>query len=1115
MTVPAGIYLVAPHAQWIWNGKKKLIVKARKFSKQIHRPLVLCGPSFLWGILSLEAPHDISLVDFVRLKKNHQISEEERLKWWPGKQILYAYQFGFKKFDKPIPWKKPRGVQTFVLDVPLPESYRRMVHSMKFISDIRDYNPRKVKDKPLLDDHRITHAWAAITRTRRFKYPLSLVKQLHDMIVVEMKRRKMFHHTPLNESFAQVQASGNKRGRKVSLEEVLESLEDFKVSSPVAYIVGGLANNGSTEGDIDIQINAPPPDSGSPGAPIPLLPVQFRILRQLPMDLWDRVSFHTNEHGGPFTNHVPIYDLVALRRDPYKILMSQAYPPPLKDSEAAVLFFSSSAEKMAKKSIALDAIRPMRFFYLAKPLHGRTKGEIYSPDSVIQVIKSRKKDWFKIGIVVETKFDGVSSFIHKVGDRVKLWTDDGGDITANVPTLVAEIKKKWKNIPCVVGCELELRLDGKHQPRADTNGVLHSAEPHELESHIRANFYDMLWTGSYESKDMDLHNKPFEERIAFMRRLKQGDHLFRSEQRIVHSEKELRKALDYFSGKPGSEGAYLKLLDFKYPLTGKTLNNMKFKKELSLECRIAARLKVKGSRSTYYYHIALEGGVYAGKTANTNRKVNIGDIVKVVFVDISKYTDPKTGKVWFAMWGPARLHEPRPDKNRADSVAVATRIVEQTTGRIEKKNLPKDARDLIASGKMKLSLASSPPGYMATPTESKKWLGMLQLDSRKKNVGIDFRWQVSNDEIAAFTVFVPKGLSRVPENTSDAKAILSNEIMPLIKDTLSNPLKKFNCQPKNNIKAGKNVFKEIIGVGPGYDGKRFMWTVDSFEIEHGAKKRDFVELFVKSGFVKGRIVFVKIPNREEWTKTPEGDYTWMMFKTSNENPYVLSPRASDKGWVPPQGVSALPASIRRAIPRKLQYWHSTKESERKLVRDALLLAIRKKQLRLTEHKIPISLHYSAPFDRHNFTRTKEGLLIKNVCALGVGAWKGAGMEFAVWNSAEYIAQVMRLCPEKLLLCSEHDCFDRHGNLDSSKGAGYAFNWRLVDGDLFCDIMVINEHNIKLVETEHYKGVSLNTDAFICPERRYATDPISVKELTLCVNPACKVCYFPGSEACPA
>ena len=96
----SGLYLVAPHAQWIWAGKKKLIVKARKFHKQIHKSLLLVGPRFIWGVISLDAPHEIDLKRFGELSGRHLISVEERQKWWPTKTSLFAYEFSFKKFKE-------------------------------------------------------------------------------------------------------------------------------------------------------------------------------------------------------------------------------------------------------------------------------------------------------------------------------------------------------------------------------------------------------------------------------------------------------------------------------------------------------------------------------------------------------------------------------------------------------------------------------------------------------------------------------------------------------------------------------------------------------------------------------------------------------------------------------------------------------------------------------------------------------------------------------------------------------------------------------------------------------------------------------------------------------
>ena len=256
-----------------------------------------------------------------------------------------------------------------------------------------------------------------------------------------------------------------------------------------------------------------------------------------------------------------------------------------------------------------------------------------------------------------------------------------------------------------------------------------------------------------------------------------------------------------------------------------------------------------------------------------------------------------------------------------------------------------------AEGLAPVNPSDDAEGYMKSPSEDEEWLGMIQFDSRKKNVGIDFRWQVSDSTIAAFTVFVPKGLSRVPEDPADAKKILTKEILPLVKETMADPLKKFNCQPKKIISATKDVFKEMVGYGPGYDKKRFMWTLDTFNVEHGCKKPHYVELFCDNDFINGRIVFVKIPNKAEWERTNQGEaLTWMMFKAKTELPYVLSARAVDKKWIPPYDTSALPRRIRNKIPERFQYWKKKDEKIRLECRDKLVEAIKEKLVKLDERR---------------------------------------------------------------------------------------------------------------------------------------------------------------------
>jgi len=73
---------------------------------------------------------------------------------------------------------------------------------------------------------------------------------------------------------------------------------------------------------------------------------------------------------------------------------------------------------------------------------------------------------------------------------------------------------------------------------------------------------------------------------------------------------------------------------------------------------------------------------------------------------------------------------------------------------------------------------------------------------------------------------------------------------------------------------------------------------------------------------------------------------WMMVKPNDDIPYVLSPRAVKKGRIPPYGISALPRSLRLRIPKEYQYWTMREPDQAKAVRDNLVGAIKRRDVKL-------------------------------------------------------------------------------------------------------------------------------------------------------------------------
>lgn len=279
------------------------------------------------------------------------------------------------------------------------------------------------------------------------------------------------------------------------LREFLDKWNSFVIRKPFILLVGSLANWNSTEGDIDILVKARDPS--------PLLEAldraivkcfkikeeqladlliqvhqfihtdslflnsQWRIDRAFP-EWKGRMQVLDDSFSGPFTNFVELADLVSVARE----------------------------EKVSQEMSNEKKLKLMDWFPMLKPLHGRKKEEIYSIDSVIETIKSRKEDWFVTGIYIEIKFDGVHVQVHIAKDYesdkiAKLITEDGTDISENCPTLREELRKLPGEF--ILCGEIELWKEGKHQPRADCAGVLNSKEAHPDEKYLRLNIFDCLF----------------------------------------------------------------------------------------------------------------------------------------------------------------------------------------------------------------------------------------------------------------------------------------------------------------------------------------------------------------------------------------------------------------------------------------------------------------------------------------------------------------------------------------------------------------------------------------------------------------------------------------------
>lgn len=251
-----GMYLVKPHGNLVWTGKKTLIVKEKEFPNMLNIPLYLIEGKFCYGILELTSMRKIWKIEFENRRKKHLITPEE-VKAWGWTFPLYSYEYKFlEKYQTPREVEIPQGVQTFVdsknieflisdqdleakhllahttrnLDLHLlvhAELTRRGKEHLDLddldreqvilLEDIAKYDPTPLTDQVLVNDHRLAHIFANRMREgikieskqwSPFALPeqKKMIEHIHGLIVVEMEKRKMKHLTPLAVSIIDITA---------------------------------------------------------------------------------------------------------------------------------------------------------------------------------------------------------------------------------------------------------------------------------------------------------------------------------------------------------------------------------------------------------------------------------------------------------------------------------------------------------------------------------------------------------------------------------------------------------------------------------------------------------------------------------------------------------------------------------------------------------------------------------------------------------------------------------------------------------------------------------------------------------------------------------------------
>jgi len=176
-----------------------------------------------------------------------------------------------------------------------------------------------------VEDDEIKAAWLRLNQwygqAKRRKRPIEDIVNAAVWVKQELDKRGIGYDKDgalsqetekISKALMEVKPSGNDNGDLISTKDVLPHFKDFMLRKEYITVVGGICNNEKgTKGDIDILVKdcEELPDEWKKV-------IEFRLMRALPEEMRERVHFLYDDLKGPFTNHIPIYNLLFQRCNP-------------------------------------------------------------------------------------------------------------------------------------------------------------------------------------------------------------------------------------------------------------------------------------------------------------------------------------------------------------------------------------------------------------------------------------------------------------------------------------------------------------------------------------------------------------------------------------------------------------------------------------------------------------------------------------------------------------------------------------------------------------------------------------------------------------------------------
>ena len=260
----------------------------------------------------------------------------------------------------------------------------------------------------------------------------------------------------------------------------------------------------------------------------------------------------------------------------------------------------------------------------------------------INELKGFSGDWY-----VQEKYDGMRIQIHKLDEKVTVYSFNAKDITEKCDKIVEELKKKEYG-DCIFDAELILFDKDEPLHRADT--VAHVFKGKYKEAELKGHVFDIMRHESQTLLDEELENRMT---ILFNNySSKTSEHLHfpsKKDTRQADNLKDLEEYSKAIMDIPTSEGVVIKDSTSTYYVgTKKNPKWIKWKKFVDLDVIVLDKKKTKSNLYSYTVGVGpipddmegqeIDGRKYlsVGKALNSKVAVDIGDIIRVKVDEVKK-----------------------------------------------------------------------------------------------------------------------------------------------------------------------------------------------------------------------------------------------------------------------------------------------------------------------------------------------------------------------------------------------------------------------------------------------------------------------------------------------